>query len=151
MSTQSERYQKNLIEGINRAFGDLEVTTGVTPSNPIGEKQFADKTKVLVRALERHAPTGNGMQMTPAGGMTLTIGDRIAHFSQEGRYIEAAKAPVEHSEAEWRKVRDAKPGAYAKFCKGDINEDELFAEVTEAVKELVQSVTEKPQSAGAKK
>lgn len=155
MSTQSERYQKNIIEGINRAFGDLTVPTGITPSNPTGS------VAVLVRALERYAPQGNGLQMTPQGGMTLTIGDRTAHFSVEGRWIENQRAPVEHSEAEWRKVRDAKPGAYAKFCKGEITEDELFAldaapgvTVTELTADQMASKVvsvEKPQPAGAKK
>jgi len=140
MSTTAERYQKNVIDGINLAFGDLTIDCC----------RGSEKHPLLVRALERHVP-GNGVSMGPSTGFSLTIGDRTANFSGEGRWIENVKAAVEYSEAEWRKVRDAKPGAYAKFCKGDITEAELFAEVAEAVKELVQPIAEKPQPAGAKK
>lgn len=134
MSTQSERYQKHLIEGINRAYSDLTV----------------DGKPLLVRALERHVKT-DGLTFASSTGFSLTIGDRVAHFSPEGRYIETAKAPVERSEQQWAAVRDKRPGAYSQFCRGTITEDELFAEVAEAVKELVQPIAEKPQPAGAKK
>ena len=122
--TNTERVVKNLIEGINRAFGDLEVAG-------YWERDKADqhmKTKVLVRALERHAPAGQGMTMTGQHGFSLTIGDRVAQFSGEGRLIEQGKAPVERSQEDWKRVRDKRPMEFARYCRNEITEAELFAE-----------------------
>ena len=116
--TSGERVIKNVIEGVNRAFGDLVVMDG-----PI-------KIPVLVRALDRQVP-GQGVQFS-GNGFSLTIGDRVAHFSSEGRLLEQGQAPVEHGVEQWKKAQANRPDLYAKFCKGEITEAELFAFETPA-------------------
>ena len=120
--TSGERVIKNVIEGINRAFGDLEVgSRGHTATGTFS---------VLVRALDRQVP-GQGVQFS-GNGFSLTIGDRVAHFSSEGRLLEQGQAPVEHSTNDWAKARDTKPKEYARYCRGEITEWELFAFETPA-------------------
>lgn len=126
MSTQSERFAKNEVEGINRAFSGLEIEVVID-----GKKH---KVPVLVRALDRHPEPGQGIQFGGGNGLSLTIGDRTAHFSHEGRLIEAGKAPVERTQEQWHAVRDALPMQFAKYCRGEMTEEQLFAELKPAPK-----------------
>ena len=150
MSTTAERYQKNVIDGINRAFGDLEIGPGIA-----GAELKSGKLPILVRALERHV-AGNGVSMGPSTGFSLTIGDRTANFSGEGRWIENVKAAVEYTPQQWQQIKDKRPDKYAAFCRGIIGEAELFAvdELKTNVADQADSGllgTNKPQPAGAKK
>jgi hypothetical protein len=123
VSTTAEGYQRRLIEGINKAFGDSKT--------------------VLVRALEYHRK-GDGVSFGSSTGLTLTIGDRVAYFNNEGRLLEQGEAPLERSQQEWAAVKDKKPQQFAAYCRGLITEAELFAMDVPAVidpKELAADIT----------
>ena len=111
--TSGERVIKNLIDGINRAYKTLH--SGDTDDRPI-----------LVSAIERSALPGTGVSFANGNGMVLTIASRRAEFDGEGRLLESGPEPVKRSEKDWKWVKDKKPGLYAKFCRGEITEQELF-------------------------
>ena len=125
--TSGERIIKNVIEGINKGFSDLTIACG-------HQNTLSPTTPILVRALDRYAIAGQGVQMGNSNGFSLTIGDRTVHFTGEGRYDATVKAPIERSTADWKKIQVDKPKQYAAYCRSEITEAELFATTEEPVK-----------------
>ncbi len=129
MTTQ-ERVIKRIVEGINRAFQGLEVTT----------------VKIEVKATDREPERGGGIRTEHGSGFVLTIAGRQAEFSGEGLWLGNVEPRAERTEQHWAAVKDRRPGAYANFCRGTITEAELFKDFV--VGEETPAETKKGEATG---